>query len=308
LLAARAAEGNGRPVEAEELVLEALGHDPSLGPALCDAADYAATRGDAAGAEAHLRRAGAAPDDGLRRALRPLLVSPSPTAPRNRPCPCGSGRKYKLCCLRNPSYPLAARVQARYASIATYATRAASVDVARGYAELAEPYAAMFMLDLAIFEGGVLDHYLDERADLLPDDERALMERWRLVRLAPYEVSTVQPGASVTIRPLQGGEAVRLADRSLSRSVRRLDLLVARVLDDGDGPALLAHPLRVDRLRRRALLELFEGGYEPWEVVAFFGPQPPPVTTAPWSTPSNLEALDRRGDTGRPERHEGVDE
>jgi hypothetical protein len=277
LLAARAAEGDGRPVEAEELVLEALGHDPDLEPALCDAADYAATRGDAASADAHLRRAGAAPDDGLRRALRPLLVSPPRTTPRNSPCPCGSGRKYKLCCLRTPSYPLSARAQARYASIATYATRAASIDVAREYVELAEPEAAMFALDLAIFDGGVLDDYLDERADLLPDDERALVERWRPVPLAPYEVSAVQPGVSVTMRPLLGGDLVRLADRSLSGSVRRLDLLVARVLDDGDGPALLAHPMGVDRLRRRALLELFDGGYEPWEVAAFFGPQPPPV-------------------------------
>lgn len=81
----------------------------------------------------------------------------------------------------------------------------------------------------------------------------------------------------MALRPLLGGDPVRLADRSLSGSVRRLDLLVARVLDNGDGPALLAHPLRVDRLRRRALLELFDGGYEPWEVAAFFGPQPPPV-------------------------------
>jgi hypothetical protein len=64
---------------------------------------------------------------------------------------------------------------------------------------------------------------------------------------------------------------------SLPSRARRLDLLVSRVLHDGDGPAPLAHPPRVDRMRRRALLELFEGGYEPWEVAAFFGPQPPPV-------------------------------
>jgi hypothetical protein len=277
LLAARAAEGDGRPVEAEELVLEALGHDPDLVPALRDAADYAATRGDAASADAHLRRAGAAPEDGLRWALRPLLVSPPRTTPRNSPCPCGSGRKYKQCCLRTPSYPLSTRAPARYASIATYATRASSIEVAREYAELAEPEAAMFALDLAIFEGGVLDDYLDERGDLLPGDELDLVERWRSVPLAPYEVTAVQPGASLTMRPLLGGSPVRLADRSLSGSVRRLDLLVARVLDDGDGPVLLAHPLPAGRLRRRALLELFEGGYEPWEVAAFFGPQLPPL-------------------------------
>ena len=277
LLAARAAEGDGRPVEAEELVLEALGHDPNLAPALWDAADYAATRGDAASADAHLRRAGAAPEDGLRGALRPLLVSPPRSTPRNSPCPCGSGRKYKQCCLRTPSYPLSTRASARYASIAAYAMRAPSVEVALELAELIEPEAAMFALDLAIFEGGVLDDYLDERGALLPGDELAMVERWRSVPLAPYEVTAVQPGASLTMRPLLGGDPVRLADRSLSAGVRRLDLLVARVLDDGDGPVLLAHPLRADRRRRRALLELFDGGYEPWEVAAFFGPQPPPL-------------------------------
>ena len=277
LLAARAAEGDGRPAEAEELVLEALGHHPDLVPALRDAADYAATRGDAASADAHLRRAGAAPEDGLRWALRPLLISPPRTAPRNSPCPCGSGRKYKQCCLRTPSYPLSTRAPARYASIATYATRAASTEIAREYAELVEPEAAMFALDLAIFEGGVLDEYLDERGDLLPGDELTLVERWHAAPLAPYEVTAVQPGTSLTMRPMLGGDPVRLADRSLSSGVRRLDLLVARVLDDEDGPVLLAHPLRADRLRRRALLELFDGGYEPLEVAAFFGPQPPPL-------------------------------
>jgi hypothetical protein len=277
LLAARAAEGDGRPVEAEELVLEALGHDPNLAPALWDAADYAATRGDAASADAYLRRAGAAPEDGLRGPLRPLLVSPPRTTPRNSPCPCGSGRKYKQCCLRAPSYPLSTRAPARYASIATYATRAVSVEVAQELAALAEPEAALFALDLAIFEGGVLDDYLDERGDLLPGDELALVERWRSVPLAPYEVTAVQPGTSLTMRPLLDGDPVRLADQSLSRGVRRLDLLVARVLEDGDGPVLLAHPLRVDRRRRRALLELFGGGCGPWEVAAFFGPQPPPL-------------------------------
>jgi hypothetical protein len=304
LLAARVAEGNGQPGQAERLIEEALGHDPDLEPALRDAADYAATRGDAASADAYLHRVGEPPDVDLRRALRPLLVSPTRTAPRNSPCPCGSGRKYKLCCLRTPSHPLSTRAQARYASIATFAQRAPSIPTVLELTELAVPEAAMFALDLAIFEGGILDDYLDERGDMLPDDERALVERWRSTPLAPYEVTAVQPGVSVTIRPLLGGDPVRLPDRSLSRGVRRLDLMVARVMDDGAGPALLAHPLRVDRLRRRALLEMFDSGYEPEEVAAFFGPQPPPVLqnreghlltqcTATYDLPEDEAAWDR---------------
>jgi hypothetical protein len=81
-----------------------------------------------------------------------LLVSPSRTTPRNSPCPWGSGRKYKQYCLRTPSHPLSTRAPARYASIATYATRAPSIEIAREYAELVESEAAMFALDLAIFE------------------------------------------------------------------------------------------------------------------------------------------------------------
>ena len=276
LLAARSAEADGQPVVAERLVMEALTHDPDLEPALRDAADYAATRGDAAGADAYLRRAGD-PADGLRAALRPLLASPPSDIPRNRPCPCGSGRKYKVCCLRKRAHPLSARAPARYASIATYAQRAPGRETVAEFAALAVPEVALFVLDLAIFEGGILDDYLDERGDLLPPDERALVEGWREMPLVPYEVTQVQPGVAATLRPLGGGASVRLLDRALSRSARRLDLLVARVLDDGDGPCLLALPLRVDRLRRRALLELFDGGYEPEEVAAFFGPQPPRV-------------------------------
>jgi SEC-C motif len=237
LLAARSAEADGRPDAAEQLVLQALTHEPGLEPALRDAADYAAIRGDAAGADAYLRRAGSPADDGLRRALRPLLTSPPSGVPRNRPCPCGSGRKYKVCCQRKLAHPLSARAPARYASIATYAQRAPGMDTVAAYAALALPEAALFALDLAVFEGGLLDDYLDERGHLLPDDERALVGRWRETPLAPYEVTQVQPGVSATLRQLPGGASVRLLDRSLSRSAQRLDLLVARVLDDGGRPA-----------------------------------------------------------------------
>jgi SEC-C motif len=113
-----------------------------------------------------------------------LLVSPPRTTPRNSPCPCGSGRKDKQCCLRTPSYALSTRAAARHAGIATYTTRAASVEVAQELAALAEP-AAMFALDLAIFEGGVVDNYLDEPGDLLEGDELAMVERRRSVPLAP---------------------------------------------------------------------------------------------------------------------------
>ena len=73
---------------------------------------------------------------------------------RNRPCPCGSGRKYKSCCLEKDQqavpHPLAERVAALYAMIATYAQRGPrrpAMDRMLACA-VGAPQAAMLALDL----------------------------------------------------------------------------------------------------------------------------------------------------------------
>lgn len=44
----------------------------------------------------------------LQTAYRPMVIPPTPKQTlrrrisRNDPCPCGSGKKFKKCCLRNP--------------------------------------------------------------------------------------------------------------------------------------------------------------------------------------------------------------
>lgn len=276
LLAARCCEGGGEPIEAEPLIQEALAADPRLVPALLDAGDYAATRGDAVRAEAHLRATGMDRDNPLRQALRPLCGPPPGAVSRNRPCPCGSGRKYKACCQLKQAHPLPARAPLAYARLGFYAARAANVEVLESLLPLVEPGAARLTLDLAIFDDGLLDDYLDERGQMLPADERELFEEWRDTPLDAYEVTDVRPGADVTLRSLSGDAVLLLSDRALSADVQRLDVLLARPLDDGAGPRLLAAPYRVDRMRRQQLLELLAGDYESADVAGFFGPQPAP--------------------------------
>ncbi|MGH3321027.1 MAG: YecA family protein [Streptosporangiaceae bacterium] len=276
LLRARAAEGSGDSVTAERLVGEALEHDPGCEPALLDAADYAATRGESSTADAYLRRAGVPAHDALRHTLRHTLRAPAGAGSRNRPCPCGSGRKYKACCLRNVRHPLPVRAATLYARVATYAQRARGKELIEEYTAEAEPYARLIALDLAIFEGGLLDAFLHQRGAWLPDDERSLLRGWRETPLRAYEAAEVRPHVDVTLRALPDGERIRLPDRALSSDARRLDILCTRLLQDGEGPRVLALPLRVNRTRRQELLELLEDGYEPEDVMAFFGPQPPP--------------------------------
>jgi hypothetical protein len=281
LLAARSAEGDHEPAAAERLLAEALRQDPELEPALMDAAEYAVTRGDLVAAEGFYKRAGLPRTDPQRMALARLLAPPAGRTGRNQPCPCGSGRKYKLCCLPRETHPLANRASLAYHKLAWWMLRAPQREEVEALADLAEdghPQPFPFALDLATFDTGLLDEFLGARGDLLPPDERALIERWQDAKIEPYEVARVREGVGVTLRPLLGAEPVELRDRALAGSVRRLDLVVARILHDGERPCLFSPPSLVPRMRRYQLLAVFED-YAPEALAAFFGPQPLPALT-----------------------------
>lgn len=269
LLAARSAEAGGDPTRAEALVHAALEHDPALPPALLDAAEYAATRGDLKAANDFLRRTGDH-DHPLRAAVAPLTRPPDTGVGRNVPCPCGSGRKYKACCLLNEVHPLPARAPAVYAVLGEYAQRARFADVVEsldGYSP--DGLLDLLILDLAVFDGGVVTTFLAERGPLMRADERALVESWAGTPILPYEVTGVFPGKGVTLTPLLGGEPVDLLDQTFSTGAEVGSLVVARLLTDGEGPSLLALPYVLEPEGRDELREVFVD-YSPHRLLEFF--------------------------------------
>ena len=275
LLAARSAEGRGDYETAERLVTEAADRGPTCMPAVLDAAQYAAARGNGLRADGLLKRAGVSAEDPTRQVLRPLLTLPEGAVSRNRPCPCGSGRKYKACCLPDVAHPLPRRARLAYARLVVHAQRPHLFDNAQRFVSLVSREAFDLALDMAVFETGVIEDYLERRGHLLAADERQLLESWAGTPLSAYEVVSVEPGRSATLRRLPSGDPVVLHDRAFSSDVRPLDVVQARLLWDGERLALLALPLRVHRRRRAALLEVLDGGYVPEEVAAFWGPQRP---------------------------------
>jgi hypothetical protein len=276
LLSARAAEGAGDSTSARDHIHDALTHRPDLEPALHDAAQYAAAHGDYVGANNYLRRAEM--PSPLQRALdEALAASTMDEVPRNSPCPCGSRRKFKACCRRSAVPALAARAQLLYALLGSYAERAPGVEVIRPLAErTADPERyAMFCLDVALFNGGLVEKFLAARGHWLRPEERDLIEQWRGIPFTPYETLDVQRGHGVTLRALPDGEPIHLADRLFSTSTQRLGLLCGRVLHDTAGPRLLALPVPAPRHRRRALQELLAAGPSAEQIADFFGPEPP---------------------------------
>jgi tetratricopeptide (TPR) repeat protein len=278
LLAARAAEGAGDSDTAERLVHEALAAQPDLPAALLDAGEYAACRGDVRAADGYLRQSGHPLAGALREALKRQLAPPKTTTGRNHPCPCGSGRKYKACCLVRAVHPLADRAEAVYAQLATYAQRAAAAETLSRLISRSggNGQAALLCVDLMLTQCGLTERFLRARGGWLRDDERELAESWQHIPIGLFEAREIRRAVGVTVRALPGGKPVFLADRLFSTSVSRLDLLCGRLLHDGKQPRMFALPARVPREQRRELSTLLAGRPSAEQLAEFFAPRPEP--------------------------------
>lgn len=277
LIAARAAEGAGDCASARELLDEALTVRPGLEPALHDAAQLAAARGDYATADRYLRRAERPSSlrPGLSEAM--AVTAPASDIGRNDPCPCGSGRKFKACCRLTTPPTLSARAQLIYALLGTYAERAPGLAMLAPLLERTEDpqRCAMFLVDLALFQGGLVERFLTTRGHWLRPEERQLIEDWRQIPVTLYEIRDVTRDTSVTLRALPDGEPIHLVDTLFSQCAQRLELVCGRVLHDGTEPRLLTLPVHVPRHRRRELLSLLAASASIEQIADFFAPEPP---------------------------------
>ncbi len=179
-LLARVAEQHGDAVAAEALDLLAAESDPGFAPALLDAARAAEDRGDARGARQLLLRAGVDRDDvQLHRVEHYVRLRPAAGVGRNAPCPCGSGRKYKLCCMRRAALPLRDRAVWLLERAAHWATLPAQRRAVAGLlAADDDELLGVLAEDVALFDRGLLARYLELRGGLLQADEVGLARRW----------------------------------------------------------------------------------------------------------------------------------
>lgn len=192
----RLAEHRGEAVVAERLLRKTLDLAPKFSAASIDAAWYASDRGDAGRAYTLLNAGGVERDDPELLLLN-SYAKPGPLAAgRNDRCPCGSGKRYKKCHLATNGYGIEHRIDWMYRKVRTFAERprqrAALWQAATRFAGLDNPLddadrllaaaSDPLVVDLVIFDGGLLATFLEDRGQLLPADERDLFARWVEVR------------------------------------------------------------------------------------------------------------------------------
>ena len=271
----------GNVEAAEACVRSAIAHDPGHQPALRDAAWYASDRGDAADAAQLLERAEDEEEgDGedaervaLLRQFAPAKVAGAVRAGRNDPCPCGSGRKYKQCCLARPSgvpdAPLGARVRWLWEKMRWWLGRFGPIEdvfavalVLQGTRTPVQPMQLAVDLDLAaslvLFADGAVAEFLAQRSPLLPVDEANIAAQWALSGPSVHEVGNLRAGEGFSLRDLRSGDVVDVRERSGSRSLRDGDLVFAHPVFDGAGYQIVGGIVPVTLLQRGPLMDLLD--------------------------------------------------
>jgi hypothetical protein len=231
------------------------------------AARYADDRGDARLAVDLLRRAGVAHDDPQLSRLRPFAEPPAGGPSRNAPCPCGSGRKYKMCCLSKATHPLAHRSRWLFSKVAQWVNEPAqriellpyALRIYGGSAEaIRESMIEGIVHGLALFEGGLLHEFLSRRGELLPSDEFALAWSWLDSPVRCYDVVDVRPGIGLTLRDVRDKSDHTVADRASSSQVKVGATLCARLLATGGDSEMFAFVLAVAPIQLGGLLRALD--------------------------------------------------
>lgn len=166
---------------------------------------------------------------------------PAPKADRNDPCPCGSGRKYKKCCLTKETE---ARVPARSPfveleqelldQIEKFAQRSDFL-FDDGLLDEIDPSNGLFdtLAGWYVPSGGrsLADHFFEARGGRLSPRLRAWFEAQRAAWLSIWEITAVEPGVGLTLRDLLSGETRVVRETKASTIVEPRQAMLARVVE-----------------------------------------------------------------------------
>ncbi len=170
---------------------------------------------------------------------------------RNDPCPCGSGKKHKKCCLGvDGSAPQRERQRAgvheldermvwhlREFAADRYGPgwEAAKERFAKA-ADAADPLLVALSAPWSVYEACIdgqrpVDAFVEEQGSRLSAEERAWLVAQQCASFSVWEVLSCDPGVQVTVQDLFSGERRSVREVSGSRDLVARDAVLARVVD-----------------------------------------------------------------------------
>lgn len=181
---------------------------------------------------------------------------------RNDPCPCGSGRKFKRCCLnkaetgklylpgeRDRALAKLMRFSERHEfeykhemALALFWGEWLSEESDEDLEDVMDSeqanlaYHSWFAFDFDLGEGRTLfDLFLEREVNNLSTGERNFLENMRGSHLRLYEVLEVKPDQGFELRDLWDDQRLYVSERAATRQIVAWDLIVARISPGADG-------------------------------------------------------------------------
>jgi hypothetical protein len=161
-------------------------------------------------------------------AIGAASVARSNSVGRNDPCHCGSGRKYKQCCINKPAIAGGAEVGLRapmlHAALCWFVGRTESEAVAE-LANLLSPLRFSFDAFIAAFDAiGQRSEIVEAfKSELLPaflgSAEMDLLDLWTTIRPGLWEVVARSKGLSLTVKDVRTGREHRVKSDSMSQTL-----------------------------------------------------------------------------------------
>ena len=173
---------------------------------------------------------------------------------RGAPCPCGSGRKYKKCCLLSESAP-GATLDVDVSLRRKIMNFVRAFDHAGNYlAQAREQWGSesagapateedrfLDLMDYYVHDFRfppqgrfLLDLFADARGRSLPASELALLTGWLKNWKSFFEVLAVDPGATMRLKDLVTGTEYAVNSKNASRQLHTWDMIYTRLIRAGE--------------------------------------------------------------------------
>jgi len=209
------------------------------------------------------------------------------TVGRNEPCPCGSGKKYKKCCMPKETaldlneYRIARTEESLRGEILKCATSARFkdeiVDAFRKYhrdkIDTSLLLGQSAMENIRFLDWFINDHvhstknkriielFSELRAKSLDDEQQKLLGEWLTSRLGAFEVQSVK-GGLLKVAGVFDKQKLSFDDEAACDELEKGDIVVARITTSGGKKKLGGAPIRVPADAKQKLVDSVNAEFE----------------------------------------------
>ncbi len=195
---------------------------------------------------------------------------------RNAPCPCGSGKKYKRCCLvkeyretLSPAEEYKTALSKVFEKATQFAGKHFRDEMEKAMEDFASPgeeddldetallsFANYFLLDYLLSDGGtIFDRFVEKRGGKLSSLEQKMLSPLQESHISLYEVQSVEQGKGFRVKEVFTDEEHWVPERRPTETLIIWTLLATRIIRLDDVSLILGSAIPFPPIEKPRMIE-----------------------------------------------------